>query len=351
MRVQGMATANPPWACTGPWETALRPLAGATAWLVTDGKAGHEAQALGIAEALGVAYTWRRVPTGGLSTLLAPWGPPPSAFDCAPPWPDIAIGIGRTAMPALRHVGRRAGPATYTVALQDPRTSSRIADLIWVPVHDRRRGPNVVTTLTPPNRFTPELIARLRAEPDAAIDALPGPRVMLALGGAAKVWRFEADDLNRLAEAIAMLGAMGTSFLATPSRRTPPAIVAAVRAALAPFPNILYAGEGDNPYPRFLAKADAIVVTADSVSMTGEAVATGRPVYVFRPSGGSAKFERFHRALLAAGASRSLDPGSPIDLDWSHPPINAAREIAEAIEQRWQNRARYLSGRVLRGED
>ncbi|MGD9668382.1 MAG: mitochondrial fission ELM1 family protein [Hyphomicrobiaceae bacterium] len=322
----------------------MKPLEDATAWLITDGKAGHEAQAQGVAEALGLTYEWRRVRPVGLAKLLAPWGPAPKddAWRCVPPWPDVAIGVGRTAMPALRRLHRLAGPATFTVALQDPRTSARIADLIWVPEHDLRRGPNVITTLTAPHRFTPAMLDVLRAAPDAIIDALPAPRVMVAIGGAAKVWRFTDDDVSNLAAAIQTMGVDGASFMVTTSRRTPDAVAEAVSQALQPFPHVLYSGEGDNPYARFLAKADAVVVTADSVSMTGEALATGRPVYVFRPSGGSDKFRRFHNSLQACGATRSLNRDCHLALDWAHPPIFAAEVIAEAIAERLLNRRRYI---------
>ncbi len=65
--------------------------------------------------------------------------------------------------------------------------------------------------------------------------------------------------------------------------------------ATAGAPRILWDGKGENPYATFLAHADALIVTADSVNMNGEAAATGKPVYVFEPSAGSAKFRRFHR--------------------------------------------------------
>lgn len=321
----------------------MKPLQGATAWLITDGKAGHEAQAEGVAQALGLDYQWRRVAPVGLARLLAPWGPASREFVCMPPWPDIAIGVGRTAMPALRRLHKRAGHMTFTIALQDPRTSASIADLIWVPEHDRRRGPNVITTLTAPHRFTPTLLAELRAKSDAATDALPLPHVMVAVGGAAKVWSYTTDDAIRLAACVRQLAEKGAGLMVTTSRRTPAEVTAALSQCLQPFPHILYTGEGDNPYARFLAKADAVVVTADSVSMTGEALATGRPVYVFRPTGGSDKFRRFHDSLLACGATRALDTGTHLQLDWAHPPISAAEIIAIDIAQRVMNRRRYIA--------
>lgn len=327
---------------------SARPLAGRTAWLVTDGKAGHEAQAEGVAVALGVAYDWVRVSPRGVARLLAPWGPVPRDFRPGPPWPAIVIGIGRTAIPALRAVRRRAGPATFAVALQDPRTGAGVADLVWVPEHDRLRAGNVVTTLTPPNRFSDDLLSRLRAGEDAEIDALPAPRVMLAIGGTSKVWRFTLEDAARLGASISAFGRQGASFLVTPSRRTPPPVADAVAAAVAGFPHIVWRGEGDNPYARFLAKADAIVVTADSVSMTGEACSAGRPVYVFRPSGGSDKFRRFHDALGDIGATRPLHPATSLELDWGRSPLRSADAIAREIEVRYMSRARHL-GLLMQG--
>ena len=67
----------------------------------------------------------------------------------------------------------------------------------------------------------------------------------------------------------------------TPSRRSPPALAAAAEQAARDFPSLIWRGEGANPYPQFLAHADMLVVTGDSVNMTGEACATGKPVYVF----------------------------------------------------------------------
>lgn len=321
-----------------------RPLSGRVAWLVTDGKAGHEAQAEGVAQALGVDHRFMRVAPTGLARLLAPWGPCDSAFRPAPPWPAIAIGIGRMAIPALRALRQRAGAATFTVALQDPRTGARTADLVWVPEHDKLRGANVVTTLTPPNRFSASLLrdARISAEERPDIAALPRPRVMLAVGGTSKVWRFTPEDAARLGAALEHFGRQGASFLMTPSRRTPPEVAASIAAAIAPYPHIAWDGTGDNPYLRFLAAADCIVVTADSVSMTGEAVSTGRPVYVFRPSGGSDKFIRFHDALAGAGATRALLERTPLDTGWGHVPIRSADTIAREIERRYQARARFI---------
>ena len=132
-----------------------------TAWIFSDGKAGHEAQCLGVVEALGLEAEIKRVNPSGLAKWLAPWGPVArqesfglKGSRLGPPWPAFAFATGRTTIPYIRALRRRAGLATYTVILMDPRTGPKSADLIWVPEHDRRRGPNVIRTLTAPHRFS-----------------------------------------------------------------------------------------------------------------------------------------------------------------------------------------------------
>jgi mitochondrial fission protein ELM1 len=101
---------------------------------------------------------------------------------------------------------------------------------------------------------------------------------------------------------------------------------------------LFWNGEGENPYPHFLAHADALIVPADSVNMAGEACATGKPVYVFEPEGGSRKFARFHAALVRHGATRPLPARFERLEAWCYPPLNSAETIADEIVRRWSRR-------------
>jgi len=308
-------------------------------------------QARGVADALGLDYEMKQVAPTGLWAIAAPWGPvsPRERFGHAgapfsAPWPTVAISTGRASVPYIRALRRKAGHHSYTVILQDPKTPASAADLIWVPEHDLRRGPNVITTLTAPHSFSAERLARLRERMPAAIAALPGPRVAVILGGKNGVYKFTDACDERLASGLRALARLGASFLITPSRRSHKRLVAQVEQATRDAPRILWNLEGENPYPDFLAHADVLVVTADSVNMTGEACATGKPVYVFEPAGGSAKFERFHEALRRYGATRSL----PANLDrwetWSYAAMDSAGSIAAEIERRWMRRKTMLAG-------
>jgi mitochondrial fission protein ELM1 len=316
-----------------------RPLQGARCWLITDGKAGMDVQARGVADALGVAYERKLVEPTGIYKVMAPWGPVAARERFGevhgrfgPPWPVIAIATGRASIPYIRALKRKAGFSTYTVVLQDPKSGPGTADLIWVP-----------------HSFSAERLAKLRETAPPAVAALPGPRVAVILGGKNGVYKFTENDDVRLAASIRSLAGLGASFMITPSRRTHQRLIAAVDSATAGAPRILWDGRGENPYPTFLAHADALIVTADSVNMTGEAAATGKPVYVFEPSAGSAKFRRFHETLRAYGATRPLPEAFEALGSWDYTPLDSAAIIAREIEARWMRRTHMLSG-LLEGE-
>jgi uncharacterized protein len=156
------------------------------------------------------------------------------------------------------------------------------------------------------------------------------------LGGKNGVYSFTDADDDRLAAALGSLKDMGCSFMVTPSRRTHRRLLRAVETATAGAPRTLWDGTGENPYPSYLAHADALIVTADSVNMCGEACATGRPVYVFTPTGGSPKFARFHAGLTAAGATRPLPEHFSALPNWTYPPLDSAAMIADEIRARWR---------------
>jgi len=328
-------------------------LRGQTAWIFSDGKAGHEAQCLGVVEALGLEAEIKRVNPSGIAKWTAPWGPVArvegfgrQGSRLGPPWPAFAFATGRTTIPYMRALRRRAGLATYTVILMDPRTGPKSADLIWVPEHDRRRGGNVIRTLTAPHRFSPARLEALRASVPPAIAALPHPRIACLIGGPNGDYRYTAADESRLAESLEALANQGAGLMITPSRRTPERLLASIMGAMRGNTVLFWDGSGQNPYPDFLAHADLFVITANSVSMTCEAAATGRPIYIFAPSGGSAKFNRFHEALAAYGATRPLPlPGKPIEA-WTYEPLHSAEVIAGEIAKRWRRRAEMLPGLV-----
>jgi mitochondrial fission protein ELM1 len=279
-----------------------------TAWVLTDGKAGDEAQCLGVVEALGIAPEKRHVRPRPPFSWLAPRGPidpverPSQASSpIAPPFPDLVVASGRRAVPYLRAVRRASGGRTFTAFLKDPRIGIEAADLIWVPEHDRLRGPNVIVTLTGPHRISAERLAASRAAPDPRLAGLGRPRAAVLIGGDSRHHRFRPDDVARLMRNLGRLAQTGTALMITASRRTPPALAGALGVLATETGGFFWDGTGENPLVAMLALADCVVATADSTNMIGEAAATGVPVLVFEPSGGHAKISRFLDGLTHRG--------------------------------------------------
>jgi mitochondrial fission protein ELM1 len=322
-------------------------LRGNTAWILTDGKAGDEVPCLGVAEALGLSPEVRRVRPRAPYSWLMPWGPidpreRPGArgSPIAPPFPDLVIASGRRAVPSLRHVKRASGGRTYTVFLKDPRTGPGSADFIWSPDYDRIRGPNVLTTLTSPHRITAARLAAARVAPDPRVAALPAPRAAVLVGGDSRHHRFTEADVVRFTADLETLAGTGVSLLLTASRRTPPPLRAALADLVRRRGGFFWDGAGDNPYIAFLALSEAVIVTADSFNMVGEAAATGVPVLVFEPSGGHMKLRTFLDGLKTLGVVHAFHGRLEGE---RYPPVDATPIIAAAIEEGFNRHRRSLA--------
>jgi hypothetical protein len=303
--------------------------------LLGSGKAGHEINAVGVAEALGAPYELKRVNPRRPFLWMSPFGPvdPRDAALLKPPLPDIVLASGRVTVPYLRAFKRAGGARVFAAFLQDPRFARASMDLIWVPEHDRYRAPNVIATLTSPHPFSPRRLAATRAAPDARLAALPAPRCAVVLGGPSGAQHFTSGDLARMTEAVRAIVGQGFSIMATPSRRTPPELAAAVGEGLGDAPGFLWDGNGDNPYASILALADAILVTGDSANMVGEATATGAPVHVFEPSGGDpGKLGQAIDGLERLGAVRRF--AGRIER-FAYTPIDSSGVIAAEIARRF----------------
>ena len=316
-------------------DQALAAIAGRRAWILSDGVAGHQAITGGIADCLQLDSEVKSVHPRNIWRHLAPNGPADPRVLCdlmASPLPEIALGAGRQTVPFIRAL-RKAG--VFTVIFQAPRTWRNSSDLIWAPAHDALKGENVITTLTPPHRFTPERIEETRSAISARILDMPRPCVTLLIGGPGAGYRYDRKTIARFARGLEEISKWAGGFLVSSSRRTPPDLFEAVSKATGRRPGILWGGQGENPYPQFLAAADVFIVTADSVNMTGEACATGRPIFVFHPHGGRAKFRVFHKSLEDYGATRPFDAALGGFEPWRYEPLVATDAVAGDIARRW----------------
>ena len=302
-------------------------------WIVSEGLAGLQAQALGLSEAAGLAPNLRVLkPAAPWKWVAAKMWPNPLAAVAdavVAPLPDLAIGCGGMAGAVLAALRRKS---VQVVQVQDPRMDIRKYDLIVANRHDELTGPNVVVTRTALHRVTP---ARLAQEAERWFDHFAPykrPLVAVLLGGSNGRYRLDRDIGGRLASDLAtMIRRDEVGVVVTPSRRTDPSVTAVLREALTPLGGWVWDFTGENPYFGMLALADMIVVTQDSVSMISEAAATSVPVMVAPLPGKSRRQGLFLKTMIDEGRVRLFE--GRFDA-WPVAPLNDTPLAAAEMKRR-----------------
>src|SRR5215813_7463859 len=95
-------------------------------WCLTDGRPGMENQAVGLAEAMGLAPVIKRVLLKTPWRILSPHITALKRFAMSekgdriePPWPQILIATGRPSILPSLYIKGQSGGRTFTIQLQD----------------------------------------------------------------------------------------------------------------------------------------------------------------------------------------------------------------------------------------
>ena len=303
---------------------------------------------LGLAEAVGrltpIDMVQKRIGWKAYLDPLPPqvnpapmWGRSSGSSDFAPPWPDLWIAAGRASLPLSVRVRKWSEGHTFVMQLQDPRAPLDLFDLVAPPLHDKLTGPNVFPIVGSPHRITPAKLALAYETFADRIDHLLSPRLTVLIGGKSKAFDLPPARAEMLADDLARaLDHSGASLLMTFSRRTPVAAERILRERLRGYPGIIWDGAGENPYFAFLAAADFIVVTQDSVNMVAEAASTGKPVYIAAVDGDQWRKRLFHADLAERGVAR---PFKGVLEPFTYEPLRETdRLAAEVLRLLWMRR-------------
>lgn len=317
-------------------------------WVLADDRAGNRAQCLGVADRLGVPYEVKEIRYNALvslpnallgASLLGVTRASKSALKA--PWPDVVIAAGRRTAAVARHIKRKS-PATKLMQLMWPDTAPDAFDCIVLPSHDRdhKDTGNILRVLGAPHRITAGVLAEARGKWQGRLQEYPAPRIALLAGGGSKHGVFAPSDWKKLGHLAAGFARnTGGSLLVTTSRRTGKEGESSLKAALNNIPHHVYGWQagGENPYLGYLALADAVIVTADSISMCSEACASGKPVYLFQPSTLAGKHARFINTLIANGYAFPFSEEFTDEIRKPLKPalLDSAATAADLITQKW----------------
>ena len=308
-------------------------------WILSDGTAGMELQAIALADAMGLAPQVKRItphPILRLSPLFACIPGFPVAGSCTknltPPWPHILITCGRRHAGASIALKRRSGRMCFTIHIQDPRLSPTLFDVLVVPEHDPTRGNNVITTICSLTRVDDNLMAFESKRFEDQVAELPRPLVAVNLGGDTRQHRVNEDEAAALTnKLVALADTTGCGLLVTTSRRSGPVLDAALAPLGERADTILWTGAGPNPYLGYLGLADFVIVTTDSVSMMSDACASGKPVYLITLGTNPTRRTAFVSTIREKGLAR---PFEGVLETWDAVPLREVHRVASLLAAR-----------------
>jgi mitochondrial fission protein ELM1 len=304
-------------------------------WALLGRRTGDNLQVEALADALGwpceiKTLTWRKRRVGWtprygrMGPSLAPLTDESRAL-IGPPWPDLVLSVGWRSAPVARWIGRESG--ARLVSIGRPRAPLDGFDLVLTtPQYRLPEAANVVQLDAPMTRLSAEVLASAAEQWRDHFAHLPRPWIAVLIGGDAPPLRLSPKAAAELgAKANNLAQQRGGSLLVATGPRTGHAAAEAFLARVdVPTHSYLWDDGGENPYPGYLALADEIIVTSDSISMAHEASLTGRPVHLFDlPAGGAwllRGLQWIDRWMRAGGGAASSAYLNLIRDGWIYPP-------------------------------
>ena len=180
------------------------------------------------------------------------------------------------------------------------------------------------------------ILAKARQKWMPEFEKLPVPRIAVFVGGSTRRRKFTLTMAREFGERVSEMARKSRgSLMISTSRRTGAEVDMLFSAINCPTRIYRWDDGSANPYLGFLACADAVVVSGDSISMCSEACAVSVPVQIFAPPALiSAKHARCHSTLYETGYAV---PFNGVLTCEPHSTLNASNTIAKTIKDRLLN--------------
>jgi mitochondrial fission protein ELM1 len=284
-----------------------------TIWIVSEGSPGHISQSEGLVAALSEKVPVQEITVRGRATVrgwlrpLIRWTMGPKGRPL-PGWllsriadvqvpadaaaPDLIVSSGGKSVFAARTFARRYDVPYVFIGERKPYPAEWFHTIISpVPGESCANSMDVELIPTP---VSPQMIAK-----KGAVE--PGTWCMI-IGGASRSHRFcEKDWVNLAAGMNALAQREGIRWLLTTSRRTGAAAEAVLKKRLNPAvlkDAIWWADAPRKELYSFMARAEVLFVTQDSVTMVTEAVSAGKPVAAVFPEKTAIPADSFMNSYL-----------------------------------------------------
>jgi mitochondrial fission protein ELM1 len=336
-------------------------------WALVDDIAGHRNQVIGVAEALGLPYTIKKIAyndTAKMPNILK--GANLKTLDkklsdnLSAPFPDVIISAGRKGVPIIKYIKKQAKKQerkkVFACQIMWPGFPANGLDLIAVPAHDNlpkiiKNSKKTLITHGAPNLVNSQFLQQEYKIWSRTLGDLPRPKIAVLLGGNSKKIKFSMEDANKISkQLVKMMNRLNGSVYIATSRRTEKEFGDFVfyetkrKVGL----NIFYHNYNEsktkaNPYYALLEAADIIIITADSISMCSEACSTGKPVFIYQPENtNSSKHKKFIEGLFKQNyaskfedaALSKIDDAMMRNFSNANHYTNPAKKVADKIIER-----------------
>lgn len=219
-------------------------------------------------------------------------------------------------------------------------------DLAVIPAHDNGRMPKeTFRTLLAPNPLTRESLQADAAKLRAELRNAAGIRFALFLGGDTRQFKMNLAAIEKVITVLERVAARMGDYVITTSRRTPPEVVAFLKAQQYRWKGcqtMVVASEDTRPEVAggMMALAEVLIVTEDSISMISEAIASGKKVVVLTLSTRDlpVKHQRFQNLLVQKAAVTSGSAEELENILLQSDRQTAGSEVLEAEQQALQRR-------------
>lgn len=211
----------------------------------------------------------------------------------------VFLGYGIDSSPSLTGLAlKKVRPDTILVSIGPPAVASTMYDLVVVtPADPPMQDPKTLNVHAMPNRITAASLAEYHDAWRSRLANGSSSLVALMVGGSipaqdscssGNAEAFTVRHAQSLANAVlAYVNKHKATLIVTNSVRTPPDVTEVLRSRLAKRAHYFYnhVQGGENPYFGYMACADTVIVTGDSMSMISDAVDAGRITLAYRPEG------------------------------------------------------------------
>jgi mitochondrial fission protein ELM1 len=315
--------------------------------VLIDNRPGTSAQAIGLAEEIGLSYKTIKLDYGIFSSLpnfflsdslLRLTEKTREEISSLESLPSLVISAGRRAAPVALYLKKISKNQIKIAQIMNPNLDFKKFTWVILPKHDdveERKFPNLITTIGSLTRVDSK---RLESESKKfpELQKIAKTKIALLVGGSSNKTKFGVESAKKLAEISSNLAKkMNATLLVLNSRRTSAELNEALKTSLSSQENLDFQFfdwsevKDKNPYFAILACADFFVISGDSVSMISECCSTGKSVYIFDEAEiSSAKHRRFHRDLLEQNYARKLLESFE---NFSEKKLNETKRVANRI--------------------